>query len=111
MFLSSFLVLGNNCPSVSVGSAVNDAEGEVVSDLQRNGCYSQGNVKDFNKFLSKEVGKEDFKVCGLIKKNFSSKFFNTFMNILKEDLYVCVSSVYIFILMGHALACVFLSLS
>ena len=90
---------------------MNDAEGEVVSDLQRNGCYSQGNVKDFIKFLSKEVGKEDFKVCGLIKKNFSSKFFNTFMNILKEDLYVCVSSVYIFILMGHALACVFLSLS
>ena len=44
----------------------NDAEAGVVSVLQRNGCYSQGNLADFNKFLSKEVGKEDFKVCVLI---------------------------------------------
>ncbi|XP_076444895.1 5'-nucleotidase domain-containing protein 1-like [Babylonia areolata] len=37
-------------------------EGAVVSELQRGGCYSQGNINDFNKFLAKELGKEDFKV-------------------------------------------------
>ena len=55
-----------NCDTVFVDVTENDAEAGVVSVLQRNGCYSQGNIADFNKFLSKEVGKEDFKVCVLI---------------------------------------------
>ena len=55
-----------NCDTVFVDVTENDAEAGVVSVLQRNGCYSQGNLADFNKFLSKEVGKEDFKVCVLI---------------------------------------------
>jgi hypothetical protein len=41
---------------------VNDAEGEVATVIERGGCYSQGNLEDFNKFLTKETGKENPKV-------------------------------------------------
>lgn len=39
-----------------------EEEGETVTELQRNGCYSQGNLHDFNKFLAAQVGKEEPKV-------------------------------------------------
>lgn len=41
---------------------VSNAEAGVVTTLEQNGCYSQGNVEEFNKFLSSETGKEQVKV-------------------------------------------------
>ncbi|KAL8585862.1 hypothetical protein ACOMHN_056457 [Nucella lapillus] len=54
-------------------------EGAEVSELLRHGCYSQGNIDDFNKFLSKELHKDNLKVAyfgdNICSDTFPSKHF------------------------------------
>ncbi|XP_070189996.1 5'-nucleotidase domain-containing protein 1-like isoform X2 [Littorina saxatilis] len=63
-----------------------EEETEVVTELQRNGCYSQGNIDDFNKFMAKELGKEDLKVAyfgdNICSDSYPSKHFANWGTVL-----------------------------
>ncbi|XP_025097899.1 5'-nucleotidase domain-containing protein 1-like, partial [Pomacea canaliculata] len=39
-----------------------EREGEVITELEMGGCYSQGNASDFSNFLGSCLGKNDLKV-------------------------------------------------